>query len=150
MSRPGPPVQAVPSIELTERERLLVAIAAEAAAHLVSNGYLTRTDDEGQPSGVAASMAPNRSETFDLQHRPVTPQKTSSPLYVLSHRQREVVRLLAAGKSNREAADILGISPRTVEVHRTKIYQRLDVRNTVSLMRLLLDAGELDERGLRR
>jgi DNA-binding NarL/FixJ family response regulator len=48
----------------------------------------------------------------------------------LSEREREVFQLVAEGHSNKEIADVLSISPATVETHRAHIFQKLDLHNT--------------------
>ena len=48
---------------------------------------------------------------------------------VLSKRQNEVLQLIAAGKTNREIADALVLSERTVQRHIADIYLKIDVRN---------------------
>ena len=53
----------------------------------------------------------------------------------LTDRERQVLQLIVEGKSNKEAAMVLGISPKTVSVHRTNIMSKLDVQNTVELIR---------------
>jgi two-component system response regulator DctR len=57
---------------------------------------------------------------------------------VLTDRQREISRLLAYGRSNKEIANDLGISRRTVEDHRSAIYDKMGVRNVVELTRKIL------------
>jgi len=57
---------------------------------------------------------------------------------VLTDRQQEISRLLAHGRNNKEIANELGISRRTVEDHRSAIYEKLGVRNVVELTRKLL------------
>jgi DNA-binding NarL/FixJ family response regulator len=52
----------------------------------------------------------------------------------LSEREREIFQLIAEGHSNKEVADILSISPATVETHRAHILQKLDVHNTAELV----------------
>jgi DNA-binding NarL/FixJ family response regulator len=52
----------------------------------------------------------------------------------LSEREREIFQLIAEAKSNRDVADILGISVATVETHRSRILQKLDVHNTAELV----------------
>jgi len=52
----------------------------------------------------------------------------------LSEREREVFQLIAEGHSNKEVADLLSISPATVETHRAHILQKLDVHNTAELV----------------
>jgi two-component system, NarL family, response regulator NreC len=52
----------------------------------------------------------------------------------LSEREREVFQLIAEGHSNKEIADLLFVSPATVETHRAHILQKLDVHNTAELV----------------
>jgi DNA-binding NarL/FixJ family response regulator len=53
----------------------------------------------------------------------------------LTDRERQVLQLTVEGKSNKEIALELGISPKTVSVHRTNLMLKLDVQNTVELIR---------------
>ncbi len=59
----------------------------------------------------------------------------------LTSREREVFQLAAEGSSNIQIADRLSISPRTVEVHRAKIMQKLDLRTQTDLIRFALRRG---------
>lgn len=52
----------------------------------------------------------------------------------LSEREREVFQLVAEGRSNKEIADLLSISPTTVETHRAHVLQKLDVHSTAELV----------------
>lgn len=52
----------------------------------------------------------------------------------LSEREREIFQLVAEGHSNKEIADLLSVSPTTVETHRAHILQKLDVHNTAELV----------------
>lgn len=56
----------------------------------------------------------------------------------LTKREREVLQLLVNGNTNKEAARNLEISPRTIEVHRARIMEKLGARNTAELMRTVL------------
>ena len=53
---------------------------------------------------------------------------------LLTEREREVLQLLAEGKSNKEAAGILNLSPYTVETHRTNMMQKLGLHNTAEIV----------------
>jgi len=64
-------------------------------------------------------------------------RKTSevqSSINVLTSREREVLRLVAEGKSNKESAALLGISPRTVDAHRARVMGKLQVRTVSDLV----------------
>jgi FixJ family two-component response regulator len=59
----------------------------------------------------------------------------------LTARERDVLERIAQGASNKEAGRQLGISPRTVEVHRARIMEKLGAKNTADLMRIVLRGG---------
>lgn len=56
----------------------------------------------------------------------------------LTSRERDVLELVVAGESNKSAAGLLGISDRTVEVHRARVMEKLGAANTAHLMRIVL------------
>jgi DNA-binding NarL/FixJ family response regulator len=64
---------------------------------------------------------------------PNQPQESAIP--TLTPREREVVQLLAEGKSSKEVATVLGTSPATVETQRAKIMQKLDLHSVTDLVR---------------
>ena len=56
----------------------------------------------------------------------------------LTPRERDVLARIAAGASNKEAGRELGISPRTIEVHRARIMAKLGAKNAADLMRIVM------------
>jgi DNA-binding NarL/FixJ family response regulator len=60
---------------------------------------------------------------------------------VLTARQREVLRLVAGGKSTKEIAFALNLSVKTVETHRAQIMERLGIRDVAGLVRYALRTG---------
>lgn len=56
----------------------------------------------------------------------------------LTARERDVLERIAQGASNKEAGRELGISPRTIEVHRARIMEKLAAKNAADLMRIVL------------
>ena len=62
----------------------------------------------------------------------------------LTPRERQVLRLLAGGSSTREAAAQLTISPKTVETHRVRIYQKLGCKSAVELTRIAVRTGLIE------
>ena len=69
---------------------------------------------------------------------PRTERQGPSAPFALTPRETEVLQLIATGQANKEIARQLGISPRTVEVHRARIMQKLGARNTADLVRIAL------------
>jgi len=57
---------------------------------------------------------------------------------LLTPREYQVLELIANGASNKEAGRQLGISPRTIEVHRARIMEKLGAKNTVDLVHIVL------------
>jgi len=63
------------------------------------------------------------------------------PLYQLTTRQREVLQLLAEGRSMKQAAAILHVSARTVAFHKYRMMQQLEVHSTAELIQFAVRAG---------
>jgi two-component system, NarL family, response regulator NreC len=59
----------------------------------------------------------------------------------LSPREREVLQLVAEGKTTKEVATVLGISVKTAESHRTRIMEKLDIHETATLVRYAIRQG---------
>jgi DNA-binding NarL/FixJ family response regulator len=65
----------------------------------------------------------------------------------LTDRERQTLNMIVAGKSNKEIADLLSISPKTVDKHRTSLMGKLDVHSVAELMSLALKEGLIDPAG---
>ena len=65
----------------------------------------------------------------------------SDPYEQLTDRERDVFKLVAEGYSNQEIADMLTISPKTVEGHKTSLMAKLDIHNRVDLVKYALRKG---------
>ena len=66
------------------------------------------------------------------------PKEKTGEVLSLTSRQKEILRLVAQGHTNREIGEQLNISVRTVEVHRFNLMRRLRVRNVAQLLRQAL------------
>jgi two-component system response regulator NreC len=67
--------------------------------------------------------------------------KDALPGRPLSDRERQVLQLVAEGKTTKEIASILGISVNTAESHRTNLMEKLDIHDTAGLVRYALRKG---------
>lgn len=64
-----------------------------------------------------------------------------SPLDRLSAREREILQLVVEGKSSAEIADILHLSPKTVETYRSRMMQKLDINDLPTLVKFAIQHG---------
>ena len=67
--------------------------------------------------------------------------KTKSVLDLLTSREMEILKLIAEGYKNKDIADHLCISSKTVEKHRSNLMEKLDIRNTAGLTAYAIDKG---------
>jgi len=68
-------------------------------------------------------------------------QKTNSPTDLLSEREIEIIRLITNGLQQKDIADILFISPRTVETHKKNIMEKLSLKSTADLIKFAIKQG---------
>ena len=67
--------------------------------------------------------------------------RDADPLQILSPRQVGVLRMVAEGKSTKEIARLLDLSPKTVDIHRAQVMQRLDIHDVAGLTRFAVRVG---------
>ena len=65
---------------------------------------------------------------------------------LLTSRERDVLGQIAGGSSNKQAGRELGISPRTIEVHRARIMEKLGAKNAADLVRIVLSEAAAPDR----
>ncbi|MFA6056021.1 MAG: response regulator transcription factor [Thermodesulfovibrionales bacterium] len=63
---------------------------------------------------------------------------------ILTEREREILKLIASGLTNKKIADKLSISVKTVETHRSRILQKLDFHTTAELVKYAIKTGLLE------
>jgi DNA-binding NarL/FixJ family response regulator len=126
----------------TDEEYVLHALRAGAA------GYLLK--DAGRAELEIAVAAVARNETYlspavsrhvvgDYVRR--TGTAAEGRLETLTPRQREILQLIAEGKSTREIASILDVSVKTVETHRAQLMERLGIHDVAGLVRYAIRTG---------
>jgi DNA-binding NarL/FixJ family response regulator len=67
--------------------------------------------------------------------------KTDLPADPLTPREREVLQLIAEGKTTKDIAGLLGVSVKTIESHRVRLMEKLDIRQTAGLVRYAIRRG---------
>ena len=88
--------------------------------------------------GTAMDVSERRSRMF-------MPDRESVRLvFALTERERQVLVLIAGGKSTKEAASQLGISYKTADSHRSRILEKLGVHETASMVRYAIRAGLIE------
>lgn len=105
-----------------------------AAGELVTAVRAVCGGDSYYSAAVSAQMS-------DLLRRKLEGEEVTNALERLSPREREVLRHIAEGASNKEIASSLGISVRTVETHRDSLMKKLGIHSVAGLTRFALRCG---------
>jgi DNA-binding NarL/FixJ family response regulator len=117
-----------------ETENMIRAVIAAGA-----RGYVLKSDAGLKLTEAVESLSrhepyftPKASET--LLEEFIKSYSVSDKESILTSREREIVQLLVAGKVNKEIAEVLNISVRTVETHRATIMRKLGINSIVELV----------------
>ena len=73
-------------------------------------------------------------------------ERANTPWSTLTHREREVLKLVAEGHSNRSIAQFLSLSVKTVEKHRSNVMRKLDLHNAATLTAYAIEKGLVENR----
>lgn len=115
---------------------LLRALSAGAQAYLLKDA--AETDLVQAVKSVAAHkmfFSPTITRTLMQDYmRQMQREKIEDSYDLLTDREKEVLQLLAEGKSNKEAAAVLELSLYTVETHRSRIMQKLNLHSTAEIV----------------
>jgi DNA-binding NarL/FixJ family response regulator len=112
-----------------------------------ARGYLLK--DSGETDLIAAIrsvakgegyLSPGVSDAVLSDYR----KHVTNPIDLLSSREREVLQLIAEGKTNKDIANALNLSVYTVEAHRGRIMEKLNLHNTGELVRFAVRNGLVD------
>jgi PAS domain S-box-containing protein len=100
-----------------------------------------RYEDSGEFAGFMGSAI----DITDRQRGIFAPDQASVRLvFSLTERERQVLALIAQGKSTKETASQLGISYKTADSHRSRILEKLGVHETASMVRYAIRAGLIE------
>ena len=115
---------------------IIRSLAAGAKAYLLKDA----TDEDLLPAVRAVAMnkpyfSPAVTAVLvDDYVRRLQSKGLSDSYHLLTDREKEVLQLLAEGRSNKEVANVLGLSLSTVETHRGNLMQKLNLHNTAELV----------------
>ena len=112
-----------------------------------ARGYLLKDSEEGDL--LTAVRAVSRGEAYlspAIAGAVLTDYRkhVTDPLDLLTSREREVLQLIAEGKTNKDIANSLNLSVYTVEAHRGKIMEKLNLHSTGELVRFAIRNGVID------
>ena len=133
-----PRVKAILLTVHTEDHYVLDALRAGIKGYVVKTqaaADLVRAINEVQKGMVY--LSPGISQTVVQAYL----TKSDVPPDPLTPREREVLQLVAEGKTTKEVAKLLGISVKTAESHRTRIMEKLEIHETASLVRYAVRRG---------
>ena len=86
----------------------------------------------------------------DAQHRPATEKPAPDKLSSLTTREKEIVRLIVGGASNKQVATSLDISERTVKGHLSNVFQKLGVSDRLRLVLYVTDGKPVSSPSARK
>lgn len=121
-------------------EYVLKALQAGAA------GYLLKDADTTELELAVRSVCRNQTYLSPAVSRPVIDHYlaatgTGEPLDILTSRQRQVLQLIAEGYTTNQIAQLLAVSPKTVETHRMHLMERLQAHSVAELVRYAIGQG---------
>jgi DNA-binding NarL/FixJ family response regulator len=144
-------LQKIQSMEIATKVIFLTmhneTLTARRALQLKASGYVLK--DNAFEDLLYAVKAVSAGGTFISPSVSERLMKSSSEeekeAHILTIREREVLKLIASGLTNKQIAVQLFISVKTVETHRTNIMQKLDVHTTADLVRYAIKTGILEK-----
>lgn len=108
-----------------------------------ASGYLSKTAGKAELIEAVQAVIQNRAFFSEEVQKELLPSDniTKQTLPKLTRREKEILILIAEGKTTAEVAETLFISQLTVETHRKNMIHKLNANNTAALIKLALDNG---------
>lgn len=116
-------------------------LRADGEYRWVEDAGVPRFDQNGNFAGYMGSAV----DISERKRGVFTPDEQAVRMvFALTERERQVLVLIAQGKSTKETAARLGISYKTADSHRSRILEKLDVHETASMVRYAIRAGLIE------
>jgi len=116
---------------------------ARAALEAGASGYLTKDMEGGELLTAIRAVSSGRTFVAHAQARSPSASAGSVRSERLSERERQVLELVARGHTNREVAERLSLSIKTVETYRARLSDKLGLRSRAELVRFAAEIGLL-------
>ncbi len=148
--------EAIRAIKVRHPKTKIIALTVHKAEEYVrttleagADGYVLK--DDSQHDLLAAIRSVTRDRTYlspGISQSVVqgylarsAAQEPTRSWSLLTHRERGIVKLIAEGYKNREIADYLSLSPKTVEKHRSNVMRKLDLHNAQAVTAYAIENG---------
>ncbi|MFL5482667.1 MAG: LuxR C-terminal-related transcriptional regulator [Gemmatimonadaceae bacterium] len=129
----------LPTIEYRDTIKVVQALRPRTPVILV--GGKLRNEDAGSCVRAGADSFVSKLNLFVLPLAVRSAIEARAPLFKLTTRQMEVMRLVASGYRTREVAKALKLSEKTVETHRHQLMRKLGLESTAGLVRYAMRCG---------
>ena len=107
-------------------------------------GYVTKNSSKQEMYDAIRSVMKGEKYICAEIQKNITNQmlvdEDDNKLSKLTEREIEIIKLIKNGSTNKEIAEILFLSPRTIETHRARILKKLDLKNSLSLVKYINDS----------
>jgi len=120
-----------------------IPMAVEAMQHGAFDFLQKPFRDQDLIDRIQRALAKDRSNRAELKERALIRERRES----LTPREREVLELVASGKPNKVMAADLGVSQRTVEIHRARVMEKMGASSLAQLVRMVMDLDATDAPG---
>ncbi len=119
-----------------------------------ANGYMLKNSDRNElldgiraihngEKAFSSSVSRLMGECY-MRNMQKSKEQPESEKVKVTKREREIIQLIAEGHTSSEISQILFISPRTVDTHRTNLMNKLDLKNAAGLVRYALENGLIE------
>lgn len=134
--------QKFPGIAVLAYSTLKSPVLVENLLAIGVQGYVNKRQPASELlDALNAIVSGNTWVPEQYRHLTVRSGTTPTTLVELSAREKEIIRLIVDGKLSKEIANELGISQKTVENHRHRLFRKLEVNNVAELLKKVLSLG---------
>ncbi len=125
------------------REHILRALRAGAMGYLLKESAAAEVVTAVREVSSARKYLSNKvsDEVIDAFIHPNGPRQVETPLDRLSPREREILQMVAEGRSSIEIGKTLFLSPKTIDTYRSRLMRKLGIRDIAGLVRFAIQHG---------